>query len=47
MNFDFAKFKQSKAKPDLSNLTPCELEQLKKVFDKQEEFEKELENSIR
>ena len=47
MNFDFKKFKQSKANPDLSNLTPTELEQLKKVFDKQEKFEKEIENSIR
>lgn len=32
---------------DLSYLTPDELEQLKKVFIKQEEFEKEIEQSIR
>lgn len=38
--------KLSPPKPDLSNLTQDELEQLKKVLLKQEQFENELEESI-
>ena len=33
--------------PDLSNLTPDELDQLKKVLKKQEQFETEIERSVR
>ena len=48
MEFNFSKLMpQSKPKPDLSNLTPYELEQLQKVFEKQEKFEKELQSSIK
>jgi hypothetical protein len=48
MEFNFKKLiPQSKADPDLSNLTPHELEQLQKVFEKQEKFEKELQSSIK
>ena len=33
--------------PDFSNLTPDELNQLKKVLQKQEQFETEIEKSVR
>lgn len=37
----------TQAQLDLAHFTPEELEQIKKVLKKQEEFEKEIENSIR
>jgi hypothetical protein len=48
MEFNLSKrMPQSNASPDLSNLTPEELKQLQKVFEKQEKFEKELQSSIK
>ena len=48
MEFNLSKrIPQSNASPDLSNLTPEELKQLQKVFEKQEKFEKELQSSIK